>query len=87
MARYATRATSFLCETLCIIAPISARVKKGVTMRLICFTALMFLLQNLLFAQELQNTSYTTSTGEKVLRETPLNCRRLEEMGCTRRFC
>jgi hypothetical protein len=37
-------------------------------MRPVYFAALLFLWQNLVFAQEVQNTSYTTSTGEKVLR-------------------
>ena len=37
-------------------------------MKLIYFATLLFLLPTLLFAQDVQNTSYTTSTGEKVLR-------------------
>jgi hypothetical protein len=37
-------------------------------MRLFYFAALLFLSQDFLFAQEVQNTSYSTSTGEKVLR-------------------
>jgi hypothetical protein len=37
-------------------------------MKLLYLVALLSPLQNILFAQEVQNTSYTTSTGEKVLR-------------------
>jgi hypothetical protein len=37
-------------------------------MRIIYFITALFLLPKILLAQEVQNTSYTTSTGEKVLR-------------------